>query len=180
MVAEWVASVRTIEEAREFVLKVGICGILHDAKGSPTLWDAIDAPDKAPDEPGWGEKMGLVWSWKNELPALYPNEIYYGKRKVGAMLCSMAALRELYTAHHRPAESLTETAQRLLSFIAQDPVNNGELKLLAGMTGKACKSAYDRALNELQVTFNIVRINRTDTEGDTWTLFRLQYPDFLP
>src|SRR5579862_6984885 len=133
MAEEWVASVKTIEEAREFVLKVGVCGVLHDAKGSPTLWDAIDAPDKAPGESGWGEKMGMVWNWKNELPARYPNEIYYGKRKAGAMLCSMPALRDLYAAQHQPPESLSETALRLLGFITQAPVNNSELKLLAGM-----------------------------------------------
>src|SRR5580704_2406712 len=115
MADDRIASVKTIEEAREFVLEVGVCGILHDAKGLPTLWDAIDAPDKAPDEPGWGEKMGMVWSWKNELPARYPDEIYYGKRKNGAMLCDMATVRELYRAHYVAAENLSETAQRLLS-----------------------------------------------------------------
>lgn len=179
MSADWFESVKTIEEAREFVLKVGICGILHDPKGSPTLWDAIDAPDKQPGESGWGEKMGYVWSWKNELPARYPDAIFYGKRKNGtAMLCSMAKLRELYAEQYRPLETLSETAQRLHKTIAQNPVNNRELKLLADMVGKAYKAAYDRALLELQVAFQIVRVNQTDVEGDTWTLFRLQYPDF--
>ncbi len=127
---------RTIEEAREFVLKVGICGILHDTKGGCSLWDAIDAPDKMPGESGWGGKMGYVWSWKNELPAKYPTEIFYGKRKSGAMLCTMEVLRELYRTHYRPITELTETAQRLYAIIEQDPVNNKELKALAYMTGK--------------------------------------------
>ena len=175
----WVAAVRTIEEAREFVLAVGVCGILHDKSGAPNLWDAVDAPEKQPGEPGWGDKMGKVWSWKNELPARYPDEIFYGKRKVGtAMLCSMDALKALYERQHRPLNALSETAQRLYAVIKQDPVNNAELKQLTGLTGKGSKSAYDRALLELQVAFHIVRVNRTDADGDTWTPFSAQYPNF--
>jgi hypothetical protein len=178
MTEEWVASVRTIEEARDFVLEVGVCGVLHDKTGAPSLWDAIDAPDKQPGETGWGDKMGKVWNWKNELPARYPNEIYYGKNRRGAILCSMEALKTLYAAQHRPLEELSETAQRLYRFVAQAPVTNAELKLLAGMTGKDYKAAYDRALQELQVAFQIVRVNRLDIENDTWTPFAAQYPDF--
>ena len=97
MSGDWVASIRTLEEGRDFVLKVGICGVLHDKSGAPNLWDAVDAPDKQPGDQGWGDKMGMVWSWKNELPARYPDAIFYGKRKGGgAILCSMAALKSLY------------------------------------------------------------------------------------
>ena len=127
----------------------------------------------------WGDKMGKVWSWKNELPARFPDLIFYGKRSSGtAMLCSMEALKDLYARQHRPLDSLSVTAQRLYSYISQDPINNAELKQLTGLTGKSSKAAYDRALQELQVTFNIVRVNRTDTDGDTWTPFTAQYPDF--
>jgi len=175
---DWMSSVKTIEEAREFVLAVGICGILHDKTGAPSLWDAVDAPEKAPGESGWGEKMGYVWSWKNELPARFPTEIFYGKRKGGtAMLCSMAVLKELYAQQHRPLESLSDTAKQLYAIIRQNPVNNSELKQLTGMTGKTSKSAYDKALLELQVTFQIARVNQAQSEGDTWTPFEVQYPD---
>jgi hypothetical protein len=176
--ADWVASVRTIEEARDFVLKVGVCGILHDSKGGFSLWDALDAPDKMPGESGWGEKMGYLWSWKNELPAKYPNVIFYGKRKSGAMLCSMDVLRDLYKEFHRPVSELSDTAQRLFRIIAQAPVNNKELKSLAYMTGKDSKSAFDKAMLELQLTFNVVRVNEIEVEGDTWTPFEKQYKGF--
>ncbi len=176
----WVASVRTLEEAKNFVLTVGACGILHDSKGGYSLWDAIDAPDKLPGESGWGEKMGYVWSWKNELPSTYPHEIFYGKRKQGAMLCSMEALKAFYSETYKPLESLSETAQSLYRIIEQAPVNNKELKQLAFMVGKDQKSAYDKALLELQLTFQIVRVNSTEVDGDTWTPFTTQYPDFKP
>jgi hypothetical protein len=178
---DWVESVQTIEEAREFVLKVGVCGVLHDKSGAPNLYDAVDAPEKQPGDSGWGDKMGKVWSWKNELPARYPDEIFYGKRKGGgAILCSMAHLKQLYADQHKPLEALSETARKLYEYIEQNPLNNSELKQLSGMSGKASKSAYDRALLELQVAFQIVRVNQTDVEGDTWTPFALQYPDFVP
>ena len=172
---DWVGSVRTIEEAREFVLKVGSCGILHDSKGGYSLWDAIDAPDKMPGESGWGDKMGYVWSWKNELPAKYPTEIFYGKRKSGAMLCTMEVLREMYGEYHLPITELSETAQRLYAIVEQAPVNNKDLKALAYMTGKDSKGKFDKAMLELQLTFNVVRVNEMDVDGDTWTPFEKQY-----
>ncbi len=94
--------VRSIEEARAFVEQVGLCAIFHDPSGKlPSLWDAVDAPDKQPGERGWGDKMGKVWSWKNELPARYPDAIFYGKLKGGrAILCTMARLREIYREQH--------------------------------------------------------------------------------
>jgi hypothetical protein len=41
-------------------------------------------------ERGWGEKVMAIWRWKNELPAIYPEEIFYGKIPTGhAALMSM-------------------------------------------------------------------------------------------
>ncbi len=175
---DWRNSVKTIEEARDFILRVGACGVLHDSKGGYSLWDAIDAPDKQPGEGGWGEKMGFVWSWKNDLPAQFPDQIFYGKRKSGAMLCSMEELRKYYGESHRPLDSLSDTARRLFAIIEQAPVNNKELRELAFMTGKEYKNAFDKALLELQLSFQIVRVNSADVEGDTWTPFEKQYPNF--
>jgi len=178
MAEDWTGSVKTIEEARNFVLQVGACGILHDSKGGFTLWDAIDAPEKQPGEAGWGDKMGIVWSWKNELPARYPDQIFYGKRKSGAMLCSMAELKRQYNEGHRPLSSLSPTAQRLYAVVAQAPVSNKELREIALMTGKEFKNAFDKAMLELQLTFQIVRVNLLEAESDTWTPFDKQYPNF--
>ena len=70
MQTPWTNTLKTLEQARNFVLELGVCGILHDAQGRlPTLWDAVDFPDKQPGESGWGEKMGKVWAWKNDLRA---------------------------------------------------------------------------------------------------------------
>ena len=172
--------VKTLEQARAFVLDVGICGILHDAKGRlPTLWDVVDAPDKQQGERGWGDKMGKVWSWKNELPAIYPDEIFYGKIKGGrAVLMSMRMLRELYPQQHKPLAECSSLARQLFELIAQGPIMTVPLRQAVGMTERKARSQFDRALQELQITFNIVRSNRADVEGDTWVPFLEQYPEF--
>ena len=47
-----------------------------------------------------------------------------------------------------------------------------------GPTDRKARAQFDRALQELQVTFNIVRSNRPDVEGDTWVPFLERYPAF--
>ena len=171
--------VRTIEDARAFVEQAGLCTILADRSGKlPSLWEAVDAPDKQPGEGGWGDKMGKVWSWKNELPARYPDTIFYGKLKGGrAILCSMQRLQEIYREQRRPPSALSETARDLLEVIEQGPIPNKALRSATGLEGKTGKTRFDRALLELQVAMLIVRVNRMDVESDTWVTFESQYPE---
>src|SRR3712207_709243 len=172
-------SVKTIEEARDWIRSVRICTIFEDRSGKlPSLWDAVDAPDKQPGERGWGDKMGKVWTWKNELPARYPDEIFYGKLKGGrAILCTMDRLREIYRAQHRPLEQVSHTARELYDVIWQGPIPNKPLRGATGLEGKEGKARFDRALLELQVAMLIVRVNRGDVENDTWVAFDAQYPE---
>ena len=79
-----VAPVRTLKQARAYILQVGICGIFSDAGvGMANLWEVVDLPDRQPGEKGWGQKVVAIWQWKNELPAIYPEEIFYGKIPAG-------------------------------------------------------------------------------------------------
>jgi hypothetical protein len=180
MQTPWTNTVKTLKQARDFVLEVGMCGILYDAKGTlPTLWDAVDYPDKQPGEGGWGDKMGKVWTWKNKLPATYPDEIFYGKIKGGrAVLMSMNTLRERYPQQHKPLGVCGALAQELFAIIEQGPIMTVPLRQAMGMTDRKARTQFDRALQELQVTFNIARSNRPDAEGDTWVPFLEQYPEF--
>ena len=175
-------SVRTIEDARAWLEQVQICTILEDRSGKlPSLWDVVDAPDKQPGEGGWGEKMGLVWSWKNELPARYPGEIFYGKLKGGrAILCTFEHLRSIYPVQHCSLDRVSETARDLYGVIREGPIPNRPLRQATSLDGKAGKARFDRALLELQVALLIVRVNRLDVEGDTWTTFEAQYPQWKP
>ncbi len=125
--------------------------------------------------------MCLVWSWKNELPARYPDEIFYGKLKGGrAILCSFEQLNTIYKAQHRPLAEVSETARDLYDVISAGPIPNKPLRDATGLDGKANKSRFDRALLELQVAMLIVRVNRLHMDGDTWTTFEAQYPDWQP
>jgi hypothetical protein len=69
--------IKTLEQAHRFVIQKRICTL-------KSLSDSVDLPDKQPGETGWGQTITAVWSWKNQLPAHYPKEIFYGKTKGGA------------------------------------------------------------------------------------------------
>ena len=57
-----VAAVRTLKQARTYILQVGICGIFSDAGvGMPNLWEVVDLPDRQPGEKGWGQKVIAIW-----------------------------------------------------------------------------------------------------------------------
>ena len=43
------------------------------------------------------------------------------------------------------------------------------------MTHRPERAKFDRALQELQITLNIVRRNSLQDEKDTWVLFKDQY-----
>ena len=87
--------IKTMEQARRFVSKERICTVFPgSSKTLKSLWDAVELPDKQPGEKGWGAKVTAIWSWKNQLPAHYLQEIFYGKMKGGAaVLMSLDHLR---------------------------------------------------------------------------------------
>ena len=173
-----VAVVRTLKQARAYILQVGICGIFSDrGVGIPNLWDVVDLPDRQPGEKGWGQKVLAIWRWKNELPAIYPEEIFYGKIPSGrAALMSMDYLRvEHYPAHHRPLSECSALAQRIYERLRLDPQTTGSLREELSMTLRPERNRFDRALQELQVTLNIARRNSLEDENDTWVLFSDQY-----
>ena len=70
-------NVRTLEEALEYVQPVGVLTQLSGkAKGVPALRDDVDLPKKGGGRTKWGAKAEAIWAWKNELPEVYPDEIY--------------------------------------------------------------------------------------------------------
>jgi hypothetical protein len=170
--------VRTLKQARAFVLETGLCGIFSDDKGRmPRLWDVVDLPERQPGEKGWGQKVIAIWTWKNELPAVYPDEIFYGKIPGGlAVLMSMAYLRGThYPKHHCPLRDCSVLAQKIHALVRNDPLTTPQLRAELEMTRRPERSKFDRALQELQVTLNVVRRNSLDDENDTWVPFTEQY-----
>lgn len=173
-------SVRTLAAARAFVRRVGICGIFSDAKrGLPSLWTVVDLPDDRGPGRGWGQKVTAIWRWKNELPATYPDEIFYGKAPGGgAVLMSLDHLRSAhYPAYHRPLAALSPLARRVHAALRLEPLSTAALREELGLTDVAGRRQLDRALKELQTSLNIARRNDPADSLDVWVPFREQYLD---
>lgn len=170
-----ITRVGTFAEAKAYVVQSGVCGIFSDVEGAG-LWSVVDLPGRQPGEKGWGEKVTSIWRWKNELPARYPREIFYGKVPGGlAALMTLRYLKKHYAVHHKPIRDCSPTAQKLFRIIQHDPITTKNLRIEADMTRPPEKNRCDRALQELQVTLNVVRRNALSDESDTWVPFREQY-----
>ncbi|MGC1479024.1 MAG: hypothetical protein WA771_00860, partial [Chthoniobacterales bacterium] len=171
--------VRTFDQALAFVRQHGIVGIFGDRKSDvPSLWNVVDLPERQPGEKGWGRKVSAVWSWKNEIPATYPNEIFYGKLPNGqAVLMTMDRLAAHYADTHRPLRDCSPLARELHTHIALDPTTTGALRKLTGMNRPPERGRFDKALLELQTTLNVVRRNDPKDKNDTWIPFAEQHVD---
>lgn len=175
------ASVRTLSQARAFVKKRGLVGIFSNGEGSmPSLWDAVDLPGRQPGEKGWGQKISAIWAWKNELPARWPEEIFYGKIPGGlAVLMTLERLETHYRQHHVSLRECSAPAQKIAARLRLDPLTSSELRRELGLAHKSEKARFDRALQELQVTLNIARRNSLTDKNDTWVPFREQYLEIV-
>jgi hypothetical protein len=170
--------IKTLEQARLFVIKQGICTLFPEpGKTLQSLWDAVDLPEKQPGETGWGAKVTAVWSWKNQLPAQYPQEIFYGKTKGGAaVLMTLDHLRHHhYPRYHQDIRKCRPLAREIYELISQDSYATTELRRDSMEQFGCTKSQFDTALKELQVTLNIVRSNEPGVERDTWLPFQEIY-----
>jgi hypothetical protein len=171
--------IRTIEQAFEFVLKVKTCLIFGSKKSAlPSLWDVVDLPGRQPGQKGWGAKVEAIWAWKNELPAQFPQEIFYGKLPGGlAVLMCVEHLREVhYPACHRPVAQCGALARRAYESIRSEPQTTAELRKALSPSGAISKSRIETALVELQTTLNITRSNSPQATRDLWLPFAEQYP----
>ena len=176
------ASVKTLEEALEFVETVGICTIFSEkAKRIPSLWDAVDLPDRKGGDTKWGAKVEAVWAWKNELPEMYPDDVYYGKIPGGhAALMTIDYLRNThYRSAQKPVNACSELAQQVYEIVRLNPNATGELRKEAMALYGCAKSQFDTALKQLQVTLNIVRSNEPGLKSDTWVPFSDVYLELL-
>ena len=171
--------IKTIEDAYAFVHRVKICTIFAQKTVHSSLWENVDLPDRQSWEKGRGQKVTAVWTWKNKLPALYPDEIFYGKIRGGhAVLMEMNYLRkEHFPKAYQPVENLSRLAQFTYEQVRLEPGETGALRNLAISEYGATKSQFDTALKELQISLNVVRSNGLHVERDTWVTFEELYPE---
>lgn len=171
------APVRTMQQARAFVLKAGICGIFSNDDGRMAcLWDVVDLPGRQPGEGGWGQKVTAIWTWKNELPSKYPDEIFYGKIPGGlAVLMTTERLEQHYRENHVPIKDCSALAQTIHDLIRFNPMTTRALRKELDMSRPPGKGKLDKALLELQTTLNIARRASLKDRWDTWVPFREQH-----
>lgn len=168
-------TVHTLEQARDFVIGVGLCGVLHDPKGKlPSLWDALEFSADGPD--AWGQQLIRLWELRQQLVEAYPDQIFSGKIRGGRIvLMSIERLRREYARYHRPLEQCGALAQQLYSIVARGPIASAPLRQATGLTTRKQRGQFERALQELQASFNIARA--PDADGmDVWVPFAQQYP----
>lgn len=172
--------IKTLEQAYQFVKKVKVCTIFPSDKVEFTsLWENVDLPDKQAGEKGWGKKMSAVWTWKTQLPAEYSNEIFYGKIKGGlAVLMDMDYMaRDHFPRAYKNIQTQDQLAQHIHSKIVIEPWDTTTLRKATMQEVGCTKSQFDTALKKLQITMNIVRLNDSKIERDTWVPFKELYLD---
>lgn len=172
--------IKTREQAFAYLQEVGICTLFSSKIATlPALWDVVDLPHRSGGDSKWGARIEAIWRWKNELPAAYPDAVFYGKIKGGlAVLMSMDHLREVhYPAAHRPVSACSDLAQKIYELIRLDPGETPELRAAAVERYRCTKSRFDTALKQLQITLNITRSNDPRDENDRWVAWSEQYPE---
>ncbi|MCC5024237.1 MAG: hypothetical protein J6386_16245 [Candidatus Synoicihabitans palmerolidicus] len=114
------------------------------------MWDAVDLPTDGGGKTKWGARVEAIWAWKNELPAAFPDDIFYGKIPGGlAVLMAMSHLREThYPAHHRPVFSCNDLAQKVYEIIRNNPSSTAEIRAAAIERHGGTKSRFDTALKQ--------------------------------
>src|SRR5271157_2515643 len=162
-----VAVVRTLKQARAYILQVGICGFFSDAGvGMPNLWDAVDLPDQNREKRAGVKRSLRSGAGRMNYQLSISKRISMGKIPAGrAALMSMDYVRmEHYPKHHRPLRECSALAQRIQERLRLDPQTTGSLRNELKITGRPERNRFDRALQELQVTLNIARRNSLEDE----------------
>jgi len=122
-----------------------------------------------------------VGSRKNQLPANYPDEIFYGKGVKGkSVLMTLDYMKSThYPAFHQPVEKCSPMAREIYELVRIEPLTTPALRKATIQGDKARKNAFANALIELQVTLNIARRNAPEITSDTWVRFGEQDPELV-
>ena len=161
-------------------METRICTVFAGkSKTLKALWDTVDLPEKQPGETGWGQKITAIWTWKNQLPAQYPDDIFYSKIKGGAVvLMTLEYLKKHhYPEYHRDIHDCRPLGQQIYELIRMDVYETPAFRRESIERFQCTKNQFDSALKELYVTLNIVRSNDADVERDTWLPFQEIYSE---
>jgi hypothetical protein len=164
--------VKSIDEALDFVNQIGFC-FAFKANNSelPCLWHAA-AGERKPVYPKHVQHdpyIGLVWQAKDDLP--HSKKIYYGKAlKNRPSMISLEFIPYFYRLSRSSMEpdayladymagNLSSEAKRIMDAMTENsPQITSDLKIAAGFSNPKSRSAFDKAMAELQMKMYIVKI----------------------
>jgi len=161
-------------DALQFLNDVGI-SLLFSARSIelPTLWGAICGEDRPVPRHHDDHELGLAWQWKDTIPGR--REVLYGKFLKGRpvfisldLAPNFYALSDNYgdpedylNAYH--AGLMSEEAKRVYeSLLEKGPLPTSQLRREAGITSKGAAKYFDRAITELQMSYQIVKTGISD------------------
>ncbi len=157
----------------------------------PSLWEAVcGVPGGIPAiHPHHDPYIGPVWGYKDALPL--KRKVFYGKvLRHKPTFISLTMLPYLYTLFGSPnpeEDYLKEYQRGALSQEAKDifecllrsgSLPNTLLRGELGMLNKARKYRFGKAINELQSTLRIVKVDVSD-DGTIWNLFSRWMPEVI-
>lgn len=169
--------INTPAEALAFINQVGMC-LLFSAAGMelPTLYGALCGMDKAPPAHHNERELGLAWQWKDDLPIA--GDVLYGKfikRKPVFISLSLApcfyALSGSYgelddfVELYKGARLTAEARQVAEALLLQGALPTHELRRAARLAGEGNMGRFDRALAELQMKWQIVKVGIANTNA---------------
>jgi hypothetical protein len=182
--------VRSIPEALDFVNLVGFC-FAFKAQNSelPCLWHAA-CGERQPVYPLHSHHdpyIGLVWEAKDVLPA--QQKIYYGKAlKNRPTMISLQYLPCFYKLHGHEGRDeaylrlymqgrLSSDAKKIIEALMDNPpMITADLKLASGMAHPNKRTAFDKAMAELQMYMLITKIAEFyDPFTFLWDVFANRY-----
>lgn len=164
--------ITSIAAALEFINQVGFC-YAFSARNSelPCLWHAA-CGERQPQYPVHTHEdpnIGLVWEAKDILAE--NKAIYYGKAiKRHPSMISLELFSSFYVLRRGNQNSdayltaylrgeLSPDAKRIYeALLEQSPMVTSELKLASNLAHPAKRTAFDRAMAELQMNFYLVKI----------------------
>lgn len=162
---------KDIDDAERFVNETGFCFAFKMVRSElPCMWHAA-AGERRPDYPVHVQHdpyIGLVWNAKDVLAA--EKKAYYGKAlKKRPSFISLDLFPSFYRLHKRKeghdyvvdymSGRLSQDAKRIMdALMERSPLVTADLKLTSAMAHPHKRTAFDRAMAELQSKLYIVKI----------------------
>jgi len=145
-------TVTTDKEALSFVNKYGVV-TLFPIRGwrFPNLYQAVVGQHKA-------AKLPKMWLWADSLSE--KKRMHYGKLvRNQSTLLSLEMFPCFYRMYGR--QKVGDTAQKILEFLKRHGATSTTiLKRHLNLTGKANRSKFAKAIDELQTTFSVAIVAR--------------------